>query len=232
MTFMKGMLKALSSAAAAAAAVAAALILLPALPARAEAGSTSPLIQAALERAVTVAGARLEASVETAPPRGCRPAEAEAPRPFDGSGRVAVRLTGRTAAGDPCEGWAWVRVRVFAPAPVTTRALRAGDPLKAAVMLQDREIRAGHPPAAEHLLATAVASRALPAGHLVEADHARGPSARPGDPLKVVVISGSLVIEQTGRSVPCARGRTCAILPSRKQVEGDLIDGRLVVQSP
>jgi hypothetical protein len=55
---------------------------------------------------------------------------------------------------------------------------------------------------------------------------------RPGEIVKVMIVSGALVIEQAGRGVPCGRGRSCASLASGKQVEGDLVEGKLVVQAP
>jgi hypothetical protein len=53
-----------------------------------------------------------------------------------------------------------------------------------------------------------------------------------GGAVRVVVRSGLVVLEQTGRFVPCGAGRACAVLPSGKHVEGRLEDGRVVVEVP
>jgi flagella basal body P-ring formation protein FlgA len=207
-----------------------ALLFLSFIARSAAADTLQPVVQNALERALGVPGARIEGAVQekaSSQDAGCRFTEAEVPRTFDGSGRVAVRVAGQMPRGDRCEAWIWVRVRVVAPVAVTTRALRAGDPLADAVLFQDRELRAGHPPA--RIAAGAVAARVLAAGQVVEPAQVSAPTVRPGERLTVVVVSGALMVEQAGRSVPCARGRTCAVLPSGKHVEGDLVDGRLVV---
>jgi len=58
------------------------------------------------------------------------------------------------------------------------------------------------------------------------------PTLRPGQTVKVVIVSGTLVIEQAGRATPCVRGRSCATLASGKVVEGELSEGKLMVQAP
>jgi hypothetical protein len=70
------------------------------------------------------------------------------------------------------------------------------------------------------------------AGQILDAGVVGEPTLRSGEMVKVMVVSGALVIEQTGRGAPCVRGRSCAVLASGKQVEGELVDGRLVVQAP
>ena len=72
----------------------------------------------------------------------------------------------------------------------------------------------------------------MAAGQILDGAVVGEPTLRFGEVVKVVVVSGALMIEQTGRGAPCARGRSCAVLASGKQVEGELVDGRLVVQSP
>src|SRR5260370_812377 len=75
-------------------------------------------------------------------------------------------------------------------------------------------------------------ARRRPAGAVVDSDAATGATARPGEPVKVVLISGGLAIEQNGRAVPCVHGRSCAVLTTGKHVEGDLVAGRLLVTLP
>jgi hypothetical protein len=199
-----------------------------------EGAETPALVRQALARALSVDGARIDGAVEeraASRPSACRITEAEAPRAVDGSGRVAVKLIGRKPGGDHCEAWTWVRVRVVAPVAVSTRALHAGDPLSGgAIITEERELRSGHPPA--QITPGSVAARAINSGQVLEANQVSAPTARLGETLTVLVVSGALTIEQSGRAVPCERGRTCAILPSGKRVQGDLVDGRLVVESP
>jgi flagella basal body P-ring formation protein FlgA len=191
----------------------------------------SPQVFTALEQALTFPGARIDAATEERPMgRSCTPREITVPRPVDGSGRFAVKVSGTKAGGAACEVWTWVRVRVVADVAVTRRALRPGEAIADAVTTETRELRAGQVPA--RLIPGAVAARSLPAGQLVQADGVSVPTARPGEQVKVMVVAGALAVEQTARSIPCTRGRSCAVLPSGKQVEGDLIDGRLVVVLP
>jgi hypothetical protein len=197
-------------------------------------GATPAMIyRKAIERALTVPGARLEGAVEEragSRPSDCRALEAEVGQPVEASGRVAVKLSGRSGRGQRCEAWTWMRVRVVAPVAVAARALRAGERLEGAVTTEERELRAGHAPAA--IGSASVAARDLTAGQLLDAAAVGEPTLRPGEAVKVLVVNGALVIEQSGRAVPCVRGRACAVLISGKQVEGSLIDGRLVVQTP
>jgi hypothetical protein len=195
------------------------------------ASPVAPVVQAALERALAVPEARVEDAVLAAGGAGaCQATEADVPRAIEGSGRVAVRVAGRGPRGGGCGAWLWVDLRVVAPVAVATRALRAGEPLAGATVTEQRELRAGHAPA--RLDDGLVAARAIAAGQVIEADAASVPTARPGDTVKVVVVAGALTVEQPGRAVPCARGRSCAVLRSGRHVEGDLIDGRLVVEAP
>jgi hypothetical protein len=205
--------------------------------ARAAEGLT-PIVRGALERALALPGARIDGGAEersssspsssSARQAGCQVGDAEVLGSVEGSGRIAVKLIGQRPGGQPCEVWTWVRVRVMAPLPVSTRALRAGDPVAEAYVTEERELRAGHAP--PRIGPQAVATRAIAAGQVLQSDQVGDPSVRLGQGLKVLVVSGALTIEQSGRSVPCARGRTCAVLASGARVEGELIDGRLVVQ--
>jgi hypothetical protein len=194
-------------------------------------------VSAALVAAATVPDARIEGLSVDRPRNACGaavPERVEIPRPVDGSARLAVKLIGPArGAAPPCETWGWARFRLLAPVPVAGRAVRAGEPLAGATRLDEREIKAGHPPAdLASLEAGATADRTLVPGQMVEADMVRAPGPRPGDPVKVVLVAGALAIEQTGRSVPCARNHNCAVLPSGKHVDGAFVDGRLLVQMP
>jgi flagella basal body P-ring formation protein FlgA len=188
-------------------------------------------VLAGLGRAVAVAGARVEVSEwQPSLPAACALARAEPPGPISGSGRVAVRLSGARPGGAPCEGWGWARVRLYAPALVSARSVRAGEPLAGSVATEEREVSAGRPPLSA-LPDGAMADRPLAAGQVIEPRDLRtGP--RPGAPVSVVIRLGSLEVEQPGHAVPCARGRACAVVPSGKRVEGTWRDGRLVVESP
>jgi hypothetical protein len=192
-----------------------------------------PLVRQALERALAAPGARLDSAVEergSARPLDCRATEAEVAQAIEASGRLAVKVSGRASHGGHCDIWLWVRVRVVAPVAVATRALRAGDALAGAYETEERELRPGHTPAV--IGRSSVAARGVAAGQILDGLVVGEPTLRPGDVVKVVVVSGALMIEQTGRGAPCARGRSCAVLASGKQVEGELVDGRLVVQTP
>jgi flagella basal body P-ring formation protein FlgA len=185
-------------------------------------------VREALSRALAVPGGRVEAlDWRPALPSGCAATEAEAARPLAASGRVAVRLRG-TAAGGPCQGSGWAQVRVLAPALVAARALREGEPLATAPA--EVELRAGRAPLAA-LPEGALAARAIPAGAPIDVGMLRvGP--RPGEPVVVVLRAGALTVEQSGRALPCARGRGCALLPSGRRVEGRLDGGRILVEMP
>jgi len=196
-----------------------------------EGKTVTPVLMRALRRGLTIPGARIDAAWESAGVRGadCRAVDAEVLRPIQGSGRIAVKVSGHSSRGKNCDVWTWVEVRVVAPVAVAARALAAGERLDGATAIEERELRAGHAPAAIGPLS--VAARPMVAGQLLEAALVSEPTVRLGEANKVVIISGALVIEQSGRGAPCARGRSCATLASGKQVEGDLVDGKLVVQS-
>jgi flagella basal body P-ring formation protein FlgA len=194
---------------------------------------SSSVLRQALERALAAPGARLDSVVEersAARSNDCRAVTAEVTRPIDGSGRVALKITGRSLHGQSCDGWTWVRVRVVAPVMVTARAVREGERVAGATVSEERELRAGHEPAT--VGPASVAVRAIAAGQMIEASQISEPTLRAGEAVKVLVVSGAVAIEQSGRAVPCTRGRSCAMLASGRRVEGDLVDGRLVVESP
>ncbi|HET7754926.1 MAG TPA: hypothetical protein VFK85_13540 [Anaeromyxobacteraceae bacterium] len=190
------------------------------------------LALAALTAALSVPGARAElVTLRPSLPAGCAAVTLEAPRPIASSGDVPLRARGVQPAGAPCEGWAWARVRVVAPVPVSTRALAEGEPIDAnAWRLAEREIAAGRAPLAA-IPAGSTASRRIPAGApLDEVDLRLGPP--PGEPVTVLVRAGALSVEQPARAIACHRGRACALLPSGRRVEGTFDGARLVVEAP
>ena len=190
------------------------------------------LALAALTAALSVPGARAElVALRPSVPAGCAATALESPRPVATSGEVALRVTGAQATGAPCTGWAWARVRVVARVPVAARALREGDPLDSTTYaVAEREVVAGRPPVLD-IPAGATASRRIAAGTALEDVHLRiGPP--PGASVTVLLRVGALAVEQEGRSVPCTRGRACALLPSGRRVEGRFDGARLLVEAP
>lgn len=218
----------------AAAAVVLATATLAPVMARATDAPPSRALVEALSSALTIPGARADVVSLEQTGGDCRTdgphMRVEAPRPIDGSGRVALKLTGVRAGGRSCEVWAWARIKVFADVPVARRAVRAGEVLADAVRTEEREIKPGHVPAI--LTTTSVAERSVGVGQMIEAEAVRAPGPRPGELVKVLILSGALAVEQTGRVVPCGRGRVCAVLPSGKHLEGTFQDGRLKVELP
>jgi flagella basal body P-ring formation protein FlgA len=169
-------------------------------------------VSESLTQALVVPGGRIVV-LDWSGPQRCHVRSANVARPIDGSGRVAVKVTGQG-----CSGWGWVRLEVWAETAVTTRAVRAGEELSSATTLAEREIHSG---------------RSLPAGMVLDMDSASGSRVAVGDPVKVVFLSGSVAIEMQGRRTTCIRARDCAVLPSGKHVEGRLDDsGRLLVEVP
>jgi len=189
-----------------------------------------PMVRAALERALAVPGARLEVlSIQAPGDDGCAVESAEALGMVRGSGRATVRLTGRMASGAGCASAVFAAVRVTAPAWVLTRPVRTGEPLAGAARLEEREVRPGHLPVATLSAETTVA-RPLAGGTVLEAEHLAPAGPAPGAEVEVVVNARGLVLQQSGRAVPCSRGRACALLPSGTRVEGSWTDGRLLVE--
>ncbi|HEY0712801.1 MAG TPA: hypothetical protein VGF45_09025, partial [Polyangia bacterium] len=78
----------------------------------------------------------------------------------------------------------------------------------------------------------AKAARNINAGQMVEAAHID--DGRPGNgvAVKVAIRSGALQVTQFGRAVACGAGKTCAVLPSGKHVEGVMDNDTLVVEIP
>jgi hypothetical protein len=191
--------------------------------------ASSPL--EAVAGALAVPGARVELDGVRASSGAACTAETWATlKAVEASGSTALRFAGRAADGTPCQGFAWGRVRVLAPAAVTTRALQEGEPLDGALATEDREVLPGR----RTLVAAppgAAAARRLPAGAVLDETAVRAGPA-PGAAVTVVLRAGPLSVEQAGRAVPCPRGRACAILPSGRRVEGRPVDGRILVEAP
>jgi flagella basal body P-ring formation protein FlgA len=183
-------------------------------------------VENAITGALAVAGARVVATSYSASlPRGCQATSATVARPIEGSGRYAVKLQ-----GSGCTGWAWVRLELWAPVPVTTRQVRQGEALAGAVTLVERQITSGRAPPV--LAANAVAARSLARGQAVTGEQLRQGGSGAGEAVKVVVRSGGVEVATAGRMVGCGRGHTCAVLASGKHVEGQLAEGVLLVQAP
>lgn len=194
----------------------------------AAAPAAPPVVERALREAVALPGARLEL-VSFTPHGACEAQEAEVAQPISASGTVAVRLLGRSPGGRPCAGAGFAQVRLFGPAWIAVRTLAVGQPLEGAAQQADRELRAGHPPAAA-IPPGAVAARPIPAGAVVEEGHLLDPAWAPGASVRVVVRAGAVALAQEGRLVPCAAGRACAILPSGRRVEGRRAEGELLLE--
>ena len=185
-------------------------------------------VQTALDGAVAISGARVvPVSYTPSSGRPCEATSAVISRPIDGSGKFAVKLTGKG-----CSSWAWLKVDVWAQVPVTTRLVREGERLDGvdAVTFVERQITSGRPPVT--LSAESVAARSLARGQAVMPNDVKRTGGNAGDAVKVTVQSGSLVVQTSGRIVACGRDKTCAVLASGKHVEGRLQNGSLVVEIP
>lgn len=183
-----------------------------------------PVAVDAIRSAVALPHARVEIASWKAD--ACTPGRAEVQGAVRGSGRVAVRLE-----GDGCSGWAWAEVKLYAPALVAVRPIPAGSDPTGSVRREEREVLPGRAPI-DSLPPGSVASRTIPAGASIEARHLRAAGFGPGEPVRVLLRSGSIAIESAGRTVPCGGGRVCAVLPSGKRVEGSIEGDRLVVEVP
>lgn len=206
------------------------LLLIAAVLAAHAPAEVPPAVRTAVERALVAPAARVEvAGFRASLPPGCRPGAAEALRPVTSSGEAPVRVRG-AVDGVPCHGYGFAEVRVFARVVVATRTVQAGDLLGPATVPAEAELLPGRAPLAV-LPAGARAARPVRAGAAVEASDLRsGPL--PGEPLAVILRVGDVTVRQDGRALPCARGRTCALLPGGRRVEGRLDGDRLLVEPP
>ena len=182
-------------------------------------------VSESLSHALAIPGARI-VPLSWSAPTGCQVRNASVPRPIDGSGRVAVKFTGRN-----CSGWGWVRLEIWSESAVTTRTLRAGEAVESGFAMVEQEVKSGRVPFVPS--AGAVAVRSLPAGTALGPKDVSMSAVVAGDPVKIVVAAGAVAIETQGRRVACARSRTCAVLATGKHVEGHMDDsGRLIVEVP
>jgi len=179
----------------------------------------------ALESRLTMPEARLMVVSWRPAGRPCVAQRAEVGKPISGSGRYAVKLSGAR-----CSAWAWAEIEVLAKAYVTTRAVGEGELLEGAVSEIEKEVRPGRQPA--RVVRGARAGRALAKGQVLEAAHLESAAPEAGESIEVVVLVGDLRIVQTGRVVGCGRNKACALMPSGKHVEGQLVEGRLLVEAP
>jgi hypothetical protein len=202
------------------------LTLVVAAPAARAEVTLPPEVQAAMNNAVAIAGARVvPVSYTPSSGRPCQASAAVIGRPIDGGGRFAVKLT-----GEGCTAWAWLKVDVWAQVPITTRLVREGERLDDAVTFVDRQIISGRAPVS--LSSESVAARSIARGQAVMPEQVKRSSGNAGDTVKVLVQSGALAVETTGRLVACGRDKSCAVLASGKHVEGRLTEGRLMVVLP
>jgi flagella basal body P-ring formation protein FlgA len=182
-------------------------------------------VSESLARALAIPGARI-VPLSWSAPANCRIRNASLAHAIDGSGRVAVKFSGRG-----CTGWGWVRLEVWAETAVTTRAVRAGEALTDSFALIEQEVRPGRVPYVPPQGAVAV--RGLSSGTTINAADVSRSAVVAGDPVKILVVSGVLAVEAQGRRIPCGQSRACAVLSSGKHLEGHMDDGgRLIVEVP
>ena len=183
-------------------------------------------MQTAVQNSLAIAGARTVAVSFTQPKsNNCEATAATIARPIEGSGRYAVKLE-----GNGCSAWAWLQLDVWAQRaghhPPGARGRAAGIGGDDGGTADHRRARPGA------AVADTAAARSIPRGQMVLASHVRAVGGGAGEAVKVLVRSGAIVIESTGRLVSCGRDRACAVLPSGKHVEGRLDEGRLLVDLP
>ena len=182
-------------------------------------------VSESLTRALAIPGARI-VPISWSAPANCRIRNASVAHAIDGSGRVAVKFSGRG-----CTGWGWVHLEVWAETAVTTRAVRAGEALAESFALIEQEVRPGRMPYVPPQGAVAV--RGLSSGTTINAADVSRSAVVAGDPIKILVVSGVLAVEAQGRRIPCGQSRACAVLSSGKHLEGHMDDGgRLIVEVP
>jgi len=182
-------------------------------------------VSESLTHALTIPGARIVPLTWSAPVN-CRIRNASVAHAIDGSGRVAVKFSGRG-----CTGWGWVQLEVWAETAVTTRAVRAGESLASSFAMIEQEVRPGRMPYTPS--DGAVAVRGLPSGTTIHASDVSRSTVVAGDPVKILVVSGVLAVEAQGRRIPCGQSHACAVLSSGKHLEGQMDDhGRLIVEVP
>ena len=121
-------------------------------------------------------------------------------------------------------------MRLFGQLWVTRQPIAAGAPLADSVGRVEREITLGADPV--EIEGGEIAAQSLAAGRVLEAGLIRRPGPTAGGRVSVVLQWGGLRVQEVGSLVSCSGGRSCARLPSGKQVEGVLSGDRLLVESP
>ena len=168
-------------------------------------------------------------------PSNCKVESAELTAPLVASGRTSLRVSGLASNGRPCQAYAFVDVKITAEALVATRAIREGDLLAGSMRLMRREIINGETPLTE-LPQGALASRSLAPGQMIASALVRMPGLNPGSPIRILVRTGALSLEETGRVVRCGElrdpSRACAQVASGARIEGTYRDGAIVVETP
>lgn len=181
--------------------------------------ASTPSLEVALQKALMRAPARVEVRSWEAPLR-CKGPQF-IPAPFDSSGRVAVKVRGKS-----CEAWGWALVRVIVPVATLIRDVKANESLDGAWAVAEIEVSGGE--VLERVPAGATATRSMRRGGALALSDVRvGP--KPGTHVTVRVIVGALSLEQRGTVSPCSGLSTCATLPSGKKVAGMWSEGVLVV---
>ncbi len=182
-------------------------------------------VSESLTHALVIPGARI-VPLSWSAPASCRIRNASVAHGIDGSGRVAVKFSGRG-----CSGWGWVHLEVWAETAVTTRAVHAGEAMASSYSMIEQEVGLGRMPFVPP--DGAVAVRNIPSGSILRPGDVSTSAVLAGDPVKIIVVSGVLVVEAQGRRVSCGASRACAVLASGKHLEGRMDDsGRLIVEVP
>lgn len=162
-------------------------------------------------------------------PSGCEATSAVALASPDLGGRLMLKLAGTSGGGVTCDGFATARAQLVGPVYVVTKAVARGAPLADAVVLEERPLQ-GLPSRVNDLTPGAIAAQPLPPGTVLETRHVAATGPKAGDKITMVLKSGAITLVQEGRLAPCISGRSCAVLPTGRRVEGQLVDGRLVVE--
>ena len=157
----------------------------------------------------------------------CMLKQVELPSAVAVSGRLVLKVAGESPIKH-CEGTAWVDVRAYARVAVAMRALNAGDSLDGAVELIEQEVpRSKHP--LREIPSGMAAVHPVRAGVVVDISDVRQERPQLGASIQVVIRSGGLSIEQTGRIASCDRDQVCAVLPTGKRIAGKIVAGHLEV---
>ena len=147
------------------------------------------------------------------------------------SGEVPVRVQGVRRDGVTCSGWVFAKVKIYTFANVATRDLPKGALASSGIVQKQVLLTAGaHPIAA--LPPGSTMRRFVKKGTVIEARHLRLPGPDLGASVVVELRKGALTVSQRGVAIACSGARTCARLPSGRQVSGAWRDGALRVELP